>query len=289
MVFAWPVPALQCAPWAAAPAEAADTLHAESFLWQVVSPEGKVNHLFGTIHLDAAQLGQPSPLLVDLLRDSRALWLEVALDRTAVNALPALMTLPPGDDLDRLIGPELFAEVTRRLAAYGIDPATARRLRPWAVYTTLNLPPDMRGVPLDVRLDQLAREHGRPVHGLETFAEQTAIFNAMPQADQLSLLEHTLCHYERLQAETRAIVAHYRAGDPRALLAESARPAIPAETRLHEQLVTARNRLLARRMLAPLRQGGQLVAIGALHLPGADGVLAQLARKGFTLRAVPDR
>jgi len=289
LLLASTAPALECTPWTVTAAEEVDTTFADSFLWQVVSPEGKVNHLFGTIHLDAAQVAQPSPLLVALLRDSRALWLEVALDASALNALPALMTLPPGETLDSLIGEELFAHATRLLGAYGIDPAAATRLEPWAVYTTLNLPPDMRGMPLDMELARLARKHAKPVHGLETFAEQTAIFSTLSRPDQVDLLEHTLCHYARLQAETREVVTHYRAGDLKALLAVSTHQAGEAETRLNQRLVAERNRIMAQRLLGPLRQGGQLVALGALHLPGTDGVLALLAREGFVLRPVPDR
>lgn len=285
--LALPASALECAPWSSATPAEVDSRFADSLLWQVVSPEGRVNHLFGTIHLDAEQVAQPSPLLVALLRDSRALWLEVALDSAAIKALPTLMTLPRGEELDGLIGEDLFAHVTRLLGAYGIDSATANRLAPWAVYTTLNLPADMRGIPLDMALDRLAREHAKPVHGLETFAEQTAIFTAISRADQVALLEHTVCHYDRLQTETREIVAHYRAGDLKSLLAVSTHEAGEAEDRLNQRLVAERNRIMAQRLLGPLRQGGQLVAIGALHLPGAEGVLALLAREGFVLRPVP--
>ncbi len=282
-----PALALECAPWSsAAPAEV-DARYADSLLWQVVSPEGRVNHLFGTIHLDAEQVAQPSPLLVSLLRDSHALWLEVALDSAAIKSLPALMMLPRGEGLDGLIGEELFAHTARLLEAYGIDPVVTNRLAPWAVYTTLNLPADMRGTPLDVALDRLAREHAKPVHGLETFAEQTAVFTAISRSDQINLLEHTVCHYERLQTETREIVEHYRAGDLKSLLAASTHEAGEAEERLNQRLVAERNRSMAQRLLGPLRKGGQLVAIGALHLPGAEGVLALLAREGFLLRPVP--
>lgn len=286
LFLASPVPALECAPWPDAPAGEVDGTFADSLLWQVVSPEGKANHLFGTIHLDAARVAQPSPLLVALLRDSRALWLEVALDASAINALPALMTLPPGEELERLIGEELFGHATRLLGAYGINPAAANRLEPWAVYTTLNLPLDMRGVPVDVALDRLARGDAKPVHGLETFAEQAAIFSTISRSDLVDLLEKTLCHHDRLQAETRAIVMHYRAGDLQALLAVATHETGEAEARLNQRLVAGRNRIMAQRLLEPLKQGGQFVAIGAFHLPGEEGVLARLAREGFVLRPV---
>ena len=43
---------------------------------------------------------------------------------------------------------------------------------------------------------------------------------------------------------------------------------------------------MAERLLPLLAKGGVFVAVGALHLPGADGLLARLKAAGFSLRAL---
>jgi uncharacterized protein YbaP (TraB family) len=43
---------------------------------------------------------------------------------------------------------------------------------------------------------------------------------------------------------------------------------------------------MAERMEPYLKQGGAFVAVGALHLPGEQGLLRLLGRRGYTLPAV---
>jgi hypothetical protein len=53
---------------------------------------------------------------------------------------------------------------------------------------------------------------------------------------------------------------------------------------LTQQLVVNRSALMAYRLFLPLRRGGVFVAVGALHLLGEDGLLAQLRTQGYHLR-----
>jgi hypothetical protein len=43
---------------------------------------------------------------------------------------------------------------------------------------------------------------------------------------------------------------------------------------------------MAERMQSRLRSGGQFIAVGALHLPGRDGLLRLLSQQGYTLTRV---
>ena len=43
---------------------------------------------------------------------------------------------------------------------------------------------------------------------------------------------------------------------------------------------------MADRMEPYLQQGGVFVAVGALHLPGEEGLIRQLEQRGYTVRAV---
>jgi uncharacterized protein len=55
---------------------------------------------------------------------------------------------------------------------------------------------------------------------------------------------------------------------------------------LTRALVEDRSALMAYRLFIPLRHGGVFVAVGALHLYGAKGLLAQLREQGYRLRRV---
>jgi uncharacterized protein YbaP (TraB family) len=55
---------------------------------------------------------------------------------------------------------------------------------------------------------------------------------------------------------------------------------------LQRRLIRDRNRLMAERMQPYLEQGRAFVAVGALHLPGADGLLQLLQQRGYALQVV---
>jgi len=51
------------------------------------------------------------------------------------------------------------------------------------------------------------------------------------------------------------------------------------------RVIDERNKRMAKRMQPLLNKGGAFVAIGALHLPGEEGVLALLTEAGYSVRA----
>jgi uncharacterized protein YbaP (TraB family) len=54
-----------------------------------------------------------------------------------------------------------------------------------------------------------------------------------------------------------------------------------------DRLVTARNSAWLDRLAPALSQSPAFVAVGALHLPGPDGLLLGLERQGFTVTRLP--
>jgi len=55
---------------------------------------------------------------------------------------------------------------------------------------------------------------------------------------------------------------------------------------LTQQLVVNRTALMAYRLFLPLKRGRVFVAVGALHLYGANGLLAQLHEQGYRIRRI---
>ncbi len=53
-----------------------------------------------------------------------------------------------------------------------------------------------------------------------------------------------------------------------------------------EDFIVARNKRMVARMADILGEGGSFVAVGALHLPGDEGVLNLLAEQGYKVTRV---
>lgn len=265
------------------------TPFAQGLLWKITRPGIPDSFLYGTVHLADPAVATPSPAVLSALRQARAFGLEVLFDEATLARVAASMQAAPPGNLGSAAGSATLREAEKRLAAYGVDAAGARRLKPWAAWTTLGLPPSQAsaGEPLDLRLLALARQAGLEVFGLETLEEQVAVFDAMSLPDQLTLLQDALCFADAQQAELAATLAAWQREDLGWLLAQGRQQASPVVQALMKRLLEDRNATLAQRLLPRLQQGGVFAAVGAAHLPGNEGVLARLATAGFEVSRVP--
>ena len=56
--------------------------------------------------------------------------------------------------------------------------------------------------------------------------------------------------------------------------------------KIQQRLVDNRNDRMVRRMKPYLEKGDACIAVGALHLAGANGILSQLSERGYTVTRV---
>ena len=69
-------------------------------------------------------------------------------------------------------------------------------------------------------------------------------------------------------------------------LAEDKERARTVYAEMEKTLINARNRRMRDRALPLLNKGGAVVAVGALHLPGDQGLVALFRSAGFKVTAV---
>lgn len=285
-----PLAALGCEPLpVAGPSASHGGRYDQGLLFQVTKPGQAESHVFGTIHVgDPRVLDLPAPVS-DVFEHSRNLVLELALDEAALVALSLQMMLEPGKTLPSEIGQALFERAAPLLERYAIPREAAMRIRPWVVFSTLNLPPPTELAPLDLALMQKARASGKAVHGLESVEEQAAVLGGLPLGDQIALINDTVCHYEAIQTEVAGMVRAYLDRDLGTLMALAEKYQGGGQgryTRLMDSLLWKRNRLMVERMAPRLAEGSALIAIGALHLAGERGVLALLEDRGYRVSRV---
>lgn len=281
--------ALQCTPLQPRALPVTDTLYTQGLLWQIRGPAEQRSFLFGTIHLSAGMTGQPNATVTKALLASHQFGMEVLLDADAMLEIAARMRFSGATTLRKQVGAELYARTVELLASYGIAEDDADRLKPWAAYTTLSLPPGQNGVPLDLVLLATARKTTQRQFGLESLAEQTAVFESLSRADQTVLLTESVCHYKVLQSDTQGLVDYYAKGDLAGLYRAANKYTSATNERLLKALVIDRNQRMIERMQPYLARGDAFIAVGALHLPGAKGLLAQLAARGYRVSPVASR
>jgi len=171
-----------------------------------------------------------------------------------------------------------------------IPDAATEHMKPWAAATALSMPVPETGRVLDVVLFQRAQQAGKPLHGLETIAEQLEVFDGLPLEDQVGLLRDAVEQVAGLDAMLAELLAAYKRQDLAAMVAINEAAMATGDQRLagefQRRLIVDRNHRMAERMEPWLQQGGAFVAVGALHLPGEQGLLRLLEQRGYSLRAV---
>ena len=262
----------------------------QGLLWEIAAPGRPPGYLFGTIHSGApAVLALPAPVQ-QAFDAADSVVLEVLLDLDAMRYSSQLMLLAEGRLLSDIIGKQLFEQTSRAIRTRGIPEVVLEHMKPWAVAVTLSTPTPEAGEVLDMRLYQHALQAGKPVVGLESIQEQLAIFDNIPEQDQLVLLRDAVENLAEIEAVQGELIAAWLRRDLGALMAINDAAMQAADRQLaaefQDRLIVRRNQLMAERLLQFLEEGNVFIAVGALHLPGETGLLNLLEQRGYTVRAL---
>jgi len=262
----------------------------KGILWSIQKSGTGPSWLLGTIHSgDERVMALPSPVL-DALQQSRSFTMEMIPDAAALIKLSSAMLLQEGTNLRSLLGDSLYSEVVSGMAEQGFPEAVVCRLKPWVVLSMLSTPRPESGSFLDMKLYHTALAAGKPVFGLETPEEQIAVFDDITLADQIHLIRQMLDQRPNMKKMTEQILNIYLNRDLDAMLDFAQSYLTGADTgvteRFMKRLNNDRNHRMADRMITRLKEGGAFFAVGALHLPGPEGLLKLLEQEGFNVSPI---
>jgi hypothetical protein len=257
-------------------------------LWEVSRPGAEPAYLFGTIHSEDPGVLQLAGPVQQAFEASQAVVLEMLLDVDAMMYSSTAMLMLDGRSLSDIVGQPLFSRISRAMQSRGIPEAVLNRMQPWAAAVTLSMPAPETGMVLDALLYKNALQQGKDVYGLETAQEQLHVFESMSEADQLALLKDAVENFSAIDAMHADLLVAYKQRDLNGLMAISEASMKSGDQRVAEEfqqrLIVGRNHRMAERMRQYLQQGNAFVAVGALHLPGEEGLLNLLEQQGYTVR-----
>lgn len=273
----------------------ADTIAERGLLWRIEHPDADApSHLFGTMHVADPAVTELPDAVDEAFTEAERYLFEV--DFAAVNqaAVRQTMSYDDGTTLREAIGDDLWSRVRSAADARGIPEQNIRSLKPWALVLTLGMPQQQPTETLDYQLHARASENDGPIHGLETMQEQLELFDRLDESVQIDFLRQTLNLIEDDQLEPLFddMVERYFERDLAGLAELTAdHPGLPSSAQADaddflEKLVEERNRKMVERMESALADGGAFVAVGALHLPGNDGLIRLLEERGYAVSRV---
>ena len=267
----------------------APVAQARPALWTVEGPDGKVaGWLFGTIHALPDGARWETPAVAAAVEKAAVLAVEVRdldPDRTA-----AILTRLATDEPRPPLAQRLAAPERRRLLALfaraKVPPDRFDKLETWAAALAVSrlaaTTPSANGV--DKAL--LRRFEGRRVAELEGAADQLAIFDRLSERDQRSLLAAVLSEQSNPEADARILAAAWLRGDL-VELERITRRGLLGDPALYEALAKRRNTAWVDKLVPMLEKRERpLIAVGAAHMLGPDGLPALIEARGYRVRRV---
>lgn len=282
---------MHCVRWSILVVSLMFSLTAQSqVFWSVTDDEGRQNWLLGTVHSEDPRLLEFPPELLDALGRADRLALELVPDAAMLEQLQRAMHFDDGG-LDEVLEPELYAEVVRILEqGYGMGEPAVRRLRPWAAAMTISVPPPQTGLFMDLALSFRAGGMGLEVLALETIDEQLDFLKGLSHEGQIELVRSAVAEHGRMPVIFEELVSAYLDGNLSLLEALSMRQLADLDEEIvehfHEIGLVRRNHIMVDRAMPYLKQGGLVIAVGALHLVGEDGLVALLEQRGFEVEGI---
>lgn len=262
----------------------------ESLLWRV-SGNGlaKPSYLFGTFHLMGSEYIDSLSMVKARFDSANTLIGELVLDNSMT---PKVMMAAMMKDtlLQDILTEETYALTSEWLKELGgmdltmlnkFNPSMVQMLIVTLVQQKLN---GKAVVPMDLHFQNLARD-SKGLVGLETFEEQTAVLFGSSYVQQAKQLAEFVSKRDSSISTLITMNRMYRAQELDSLMAMFSESSYSTSEK--DALLDNRNRNWIKKLPGYFDSGSCFVAVGALHLPGENGLVSLLRKAGYTVTPLP--
>jgi uncharacterized protein YbaP (TraB family) len=261
-------------------------------LWKVQGDHNSV-YLLGSIHVLSKQAYPLKPVLEHAFDDANQVVFEIDLTRFTRKSFKEEFSrtayYPPGQSLSKKLTPRTIELLNSILPLYGWSLQKVEHVKPWFLAEALSSRTlEMAGFSdqygIDLYFYRKAKAAGKPVLGLETLRDQAEIFDRFNDEQNEQYLLSTLSGLPAYAEMIRQLVSAWRNGDVESLdrLLNQDKRADPAT---HDVLFSRRNsKWLPEIERFAHGDANYLIIVGAGHLVGEDGVVAQLRRAGYSVQ-----
>ncbi len=277
----------------------------DGMLWRIEKPGLRPSYLFGTMHSTDPRLDRQMARVRPLIAAASVVAVEIGelvtpgLKDKAAQEIAAAGVARSGNALEALWPPANRAAVEAALLSRGIPADRAQRLETWFLIVALSSPQCERerralGLSsLDEKIGAAGAKAGRMPVGLEKLEEQIAVLRRIGGANPPLTLIDTARRPQQIADMRETMTQAYigdRLGELQALgrIGEvlSGQPADSHQQSFTRALLDERNLVMRDRSAAMLAKGGAFIAVGALHLPGPNGLVSLYRQMGYRVSVV---
>ncbi len=264
---------------------------ANPLLYEITNAEGEFEGwMLGTIHALPDDTDWRTAQIETAIEDADLLLVEVpdlSSGSQIAEIFAELSTTPDIGPLPPRVAPDLRAELTEMMALSDFSPGQFDDTESWAAAIMLARVGAVGRPRNGVDRYVISQFEDRRIYGFEMAAQQLGIFDQLSPQDQRDLLEGTVREWAASRANPGHLTRAWLRGDA-ATLEQATSTGIMADEELREALLVGRNNRWMPVLLTHL-EGNEsvLVAVGAAHLVGPDGLPALLAEQGYTVQRAP--
>lgn len=266
-----------------------------SLLWEIKNAEnGEKSYLFGTYHILGSDYLKDHQKVNKAYQNAQLVVVETVVDSSKMMEV-MMLGMMPGKSLKAMVDSADYALLKQKIqAATGMDVAMLDQFKPLTIATLYSLKLaeaaddnglDYGGTPIDLYFATDGKKQGKQVRPLETMMEQAEIlYGSVTMEEQLQWLLEMIKDEESAELSTQKVIQAYLNEDLNTMLAES--EDMEAEYGSLDFLLKNRNEKWIASLKPILTKGNAFIAVGALHLPGDDGLIKLLRKEGYHIAPV---
>lgn len=263
-----------------------------SLLWEVRGNELTVpSYLFGTFHLEGSDFIDSLSTVKEKFDSAGSFAGEIIFDSSMQGKLAAY-TMMKDSTLEMILGSSGFDSTAKWFNELtGMELAMYNQAHPVVVQMVLLMALQNKiykddSEPMDIYFQRQAKSKNKKLTGLETLEKQMDImFNSKTLRQNGDQLLDLVQNKEHMRDSLIRMNVLYHQQD-----IESLFQMMKAEKYYSErdvQILFERNLSWVQILLPLFREQSTFVAVGALHLPGEQGLISLLRQHGYTVHPIP--
>jgi uncharacterized protein YbaP (TraB family) len=267
-------------------------IYAESSVW-TVEKDGNTIFLGGTIHL-LTESDYPLPQAYEkAYAGSVEVVLETDMQKLQSPEFQATMMrelrYSDGRNLQQVVNKNTYRALELFFSTRGIPMVNIVGFKPGMVAIMVTMVELQRlglaGIGVDTYYSTKSINDQKKLGQLETVETQVAFIANMGAGQEDEMLMYTLADIERLPTLMQSMKDAWRRGDMTKLKEIGITPFENEFPGVHKALLVDRNNAWMPQIEAMLKTSAvEFVLVGALHLAGDNGLLSQLAARGYKVR-----
>tara|TARA_B110000438_G_scaffold262764_1_gene274302 strand:+ start:252 stop:1118 length:867 start_codon:yes stop_codon:yes gene_type:complete len=264
----------------------------KGLFWKVYGNNlSDTSYLYGTMHTQDERVFQFKDGVLDAFNSSKIYAMELNVDSINHAALLQELIMDSSASLKTLLSDSNYNLVDQYFRdSLAISLFLFEKISP--IYTAQLIAMKDLGKQqkdaLDLFFHNEAKKQGKKIIGLEKMSEQINAINSIPYKNQAEELVNAVNKAKNSkQNELETLIAFYVQGDLDTLLALTTQNNTNNEinTIIETVFILKRNQNMAERCEKYLKENSTFIAIGAAHLPGENGVIELLRKKGYKVMA----